>query len=400
MSARSTSTGRLALLALSAAILLGAAAAFLPRDGVDAQNRDFFGHWYAKVGDYAVCPAQNEEQAAAGFYSRTDATSITLYLRSWGIRDCDAGNVVARDVQNVLGGYYGGRWYLELRDAAGSGGSLIDGARINLPDGFAGRRTDGAFNRRDQAGDGDWPTSQNAGAYDYGGVSVLPVEVSFTLPDDYRGSAFLHAGIYFNEGIYINEQDERNNVWENFSFEFSPMAVTLAQQPSNPIPSVSDGSDGDQSGAGGGAADSPVCLQFAGEGLQGLQNRYFARLPKGGPDARIAAIPQADRLSQQQRECAQRYQNEAHPGLSWTDRATCAIHALVSLRRTGERQERQDGIYVQFQRTATQSCRHVQTPVMDDGSTPPSDLIPPSPPRTEITEPIAAYYWICWEDCA
>ena len=183
-------------------------------------------------------------------------------------------------------------------------------------------------------------------------------------------------------------------------------ATASAQQPGNSasIPSVSDdGDDDDQSGTGDGAgggssaADSPVCLQFAGEGLQGLQNRYFARLPKGDPDARLAAIPQADRLSQQQRECAQLYQNEAHPGLSWAERTTCTIHSLVSLRQTGARQERDDGIYAQFQRTATWSCVHIQTPVMDAASTPPSDLIPPSPPRTEITEPIAAYYWIWWE---
>ena len=178
-------------------------------------------------------------------------------------------------------------------------------------------------------------------------------------------------------------------------------ATASAQQSNNAIPSVSDGSQDDQSGTGDGAgpsaADSPVCLQFASEGLQGLQNRYFARLPKGDPDARLAAIPQADRLTAQQRECAQLYQNEAYPGLSWTEHTTCTLHRLVSLRQTSARQERDDGIYAQFQRTATWSCVHVQIPVMDAASTTPSDLIPPSPPRTEITEPITAYYWIWWE---
>ena len=180
-------------------------------------------------------------------------------------------------------------------------------------------------------------------------------------------------------------------------------ATASAQQSNNAIPSVSDGSEDDQpdtgdgAGAGPSAADSPVCLQFASEGLQGLQNRYFARLPKGDPDARLTAIPQADRLTAQQRECAQLYQNEAYPGLSWTERTTCTLHRLVSLRQTGARQQRDDGIYAQFQRTATWSCVHVQTPVMDAASTLPSDLIPPSPPRTEITDPIAAYYWIWWE---
>ena len=182
-------------------------------------------------------------------------------------------------------------------------------------------------------------------------------------------------------------------------------ATASAQQNSNAGPTpvtISDGDGDDNPPAGGGAADSPDCLQFSG-GLQDLQNTYFARLPsseKDGSDRRLAAIPQADRLTADERLCAQSLQNEAHPGLSWSEQVTCRIHLVESLRLTGSRQERTDGTYAQFQRTASHSCQHVQTPAMDDGSTPPDDLIPPSEPRTEITGPHVAYFWLCWEDCA
>lgn len=372
MSTRSTSTGRLALLALSAAILLGAAAALLPRAGVDAQNRNYFGQWYAKVGEYAVCPDQNEEQEAAGFHSWTSPTSITLYFRSWGISNCDADNVVERNVENVAGGYYSGQWYLELRDAPGSGGSLIDGAHINLPDGFADRRTDGTFNRRDQDGDGDWPTYQVDGSYDENGV--LPVEVSFTIPDAYRGSAFLHAGIYFNE------QDENYNVWEDFSFEFSPTAVTLTA--------------------------SDCVLQYGDATF--IQDRYYARLPalpdgpvnKENSDKRLSQIPQGQRISEEQRECAQLLQAAKHPGLSWSEHSTCRMERLISLRRTGVEEREADGVHAQFQRVATWECRYVQTPAMADGSAPPKFLVPPSEPRTTISSPTTAYFWLCWRECS
>ena len=183
-------------------------------------------------------------------------------------------------------------------------------------------------------------------------------------------------------------------------------ATASAQQNSNAGPTpvtISDGDGDDNPPAGGGASDdSPDCLQFSG-GLQDLQNTYFARLPssdKDGSDRRLAAIPQADRLTPQARLCAQSLQNEAYPGLSWSEQVTCRIHLVESLRLTGSRQERQDGTYAQFQRTASHSCQHVQTPAMDDDSTPPDDLIPPSEPRTEITGPHVAYFWLCWEDCA
>lgn len=181
-------------------------------------------------------------------------------------------------------------------------------------------------------------------------------------------------------------------------------ATASAQQNSNAGPTPVTISDGDDNPpAGGGASDdSPDCLQFSG-GLQDLQNTYFARLPsseKDGSDRRLAAIPQADRLTADERQCAQSLQNEAYPGLSWSEQVTCRIHLVESLRLTGSRQERQDGTYAQFQRTASHSCEHVQTPAMDDDSAPPDDLIPPSEPRTEITGPHVAYFWLCWEDCA
>ena len=362
--ARNAPAGRLALLALAAAILLGATAALLPRASVDAQNREWFGRWYAKVGDTAICPNQDSVQRTAGAYSWTRATSITLYLRAWGIGNCGPANVVAKNVQDIRGAVYRDQWYLELRDAPGSDGSLIAGAHIYLPDDFSDRRTLGTFNRRDQTVDGHWPTETTATSEE----NALPVEISFTVPDSHSGPAYLHAGIYFNE------QDENTDVWEDFTFQFSrpPGTVTPTQ-----------------------------CVNTYGDGTY-LTDRYFARArgsTKPDSDRLVSQIPQADRITDEGRECAQIFQDLKHPGLSWSETTTCRILDLISLRRTGVEERQPDGIYIQLQRVATSECRYVQTPAMDDGSTPPEDLIPPSEPRTVLTAPSSAYFWLCWREC-
>ena len=203
---RRPALGRPALLALTFALLLGGWLLLAP-PSVDAQNMNYYGRWYAKVGSTAICPAQNDVEANAGTYSRTSANAITLNFRDWGMPNCGPDTVV----QYGNSAWYRGKWYLELRTLPGSDGQLISGSHIGLPDGFTDRRTSGRLNRRDHTADGHWPHSN-----DYL-VGVLPVTISFTIPASHGGPAYLHAGIYFNE------QDENWDVWEDFSFKFDPI---------------------------------------------------------------------------------------------------------------------------------------------------------------------------------
>ena len=202
---RCPALGRAALLALAFALLLGGWLLLAP-PSVDAQNMNYYGRWYAKVGSTAICPAQNDVEAHAGTYSRTSANTITLNFRDWGMPNC--GPDTAAQYHGWTSAWYRGKWYLELRTLPGSDGQLIPGAHIGLPAGFADRRTGGRLNRRDHTVDGHWPHSS-----DYY-LGVLPVEISFSIPASHAGSAYLHAGIYFNE------QDENWDVWEDFSFKF------------------------------------------------------------------------------------------------------------------------------------------------------------------------------------
>ena len=341
---------RLALLALAAAILLGATAALLPRAPADAQNMNWFGRWYAKVGNTPVCPEQNDVVADAGDYSTTGSTSITLHFREWGISDCGPDNVVAQTVENIAGAAYRNQWYLELRDAPGSRGSLIDGAHIDLPDNFRGRRTSGTLNRRDQTTDGNWPTLNHQD------VPVRATEISFTIPDDHAGAAYLHAGIYFNS------QDENEDVWEDFTFQFS--------------------------------RPNPTCSVLPGA-LETIQNRYYALNADGTRNNALWRTPQAERITADQRYCAQVLQNLQWPALTWQHDTDCSLTRLISLRRTGSEQRGADGhLHYQVQRTATFDCSHTASPTMSDRSIVPGYLIPPYETRTEATGPLIHYFWI------
>ena len=209
---------RAALLALTLALLLGGWIALSPAT-VDAQNMSPYGRWYAKVGGTAICPAYNEIEADAGAYSRTSANTITLNFKEWEIEDCGPGNVDqlrwgTRGSDYTEGALYSGRWYLELRTGTGSGGQLIQGAYIDLPDSFSGRRTSGLHNRRDQTTDGDWPNGEVHWGFRV--PSMHPVTISFSVPDSHGGPVYLHAGAYFNE------QEDNNDVWEDFTFKFDP----------------------------------------------------------------------------------------------------------------------------------------------------------------------------------
>ena len=216
------------LLALTLALLLGGWIALSPAT-VDAQNMSFYGRWYAKVGSTAICPAQRDIEADAGTYSRTSANAITLNFKRWEIVNCGPANVDqlswgTRGSDYTAGADYAGNWYLELRTLPGSGGSLIHGAHISLPDAFSGRRTSGLLNRRDQSSDGHWP---NGDIWHGDLVPVVhPASISFTIPASHAGPVYLHAGIFFNE------QGDNNDVWEDFSFKFdSPEPPAAASAP-------------------------------------------------------------------------------------------------------------------------------------------------------------------------
>ena len=206
------------LLALTLALLLGGWIALSPAT-VDAQNMSPYGRWYAKVGGTAICPAYNDIEADAGAYSRLSANTITLNFKEWEIENCGPGNVDqlrwgTRGSDYTEGALYSGRWYLELRTGTGSGGQLIQGAYIDLPDSFSGRRTSGLHNRRDQTTDGDWPNGEVHWGFRV--PSMHPVTISFSVPDSHGGPVYLHAGAYFNE------QEDNNDVWEDFTFKFDP----------------------------------------------------------------------------------------------------------------------------------------------------------------------------------
>ena len=208
------------LLALTLALLLGGWIALSPAT-VDAQNLSPYGRWYAKVGGTAICPAYNEIEADAGAYSRTSANTITLNFKDWEIENCGPDNVDqlrwgTRGSDYTEGALYSGRWYLELRTGTGSGGQLIQGAYITLPDSFSGRRTSGLHNRRDQTTDGDWPNGEVHWGFRV--PAMHPVTISFSVPDSHGGPVYLHAGAYFNE------QEDNNDVWEDFTFKFDPPA--------------------------------------------------------------------------------------------------------------------------------------------------------------------------------
>ncbi len=207
-----------ALLALSAAILLGGWLALAPAT-VDSQAMNYYGRWYAKIGDTAICPAQNDIEATAGTYSTTGATTITLRLMAAFISNCGPANVLTARASGFRGANYRHNWRMQLRTATGTGGSLISGAHIGLPSSFSGARAvaNTKYNSRNRGDDGDWP--QHSG----GQREMRHVDISFTVPSTHSGPVYLYVTVLFEE------QDNNSSVWEPFTFKFN--APELAVYP-------------------------------------------------------------------------------------------------------------------------------------------------------------------------
>ncbi len=207
-----------ALLALVAAILLGGWLALAPAT-VDSQAMNYYGRWYAKIGDTAICPAQNDIEATAGTYSTTGATTITLRLMAAFISNCGPANVLTARASGFRGANYRHNWRMQLRTATGTGGSLISGAHIGLPSSFSGARAvaNTKYNSRNRGDDGDWP--QHSG----GQREMRHVDISFTVPSTHSGPVYLYVTVLFEE------QDNNSSVWEPFTFKFN--APELAVYP-------------------------------------------------------------------------------------------------------------------------------------------------------------------------
>ena len=209
---RHPALGRAALLALALALLLAGSIALSPATA-DAQAGDLYGRWYAKVGGTAICPPdETATEAVAGEYSHASPTTITLRMLAFDLPNCSNSNVLTDSQSGEEGADYAGNWTMQLRTATGTGGSLISGAGITLPDTFSGQRTTGTHNSRDKASDGDWPNYR----VPWGGPYMRTAQISFTVPASHTGPVYLYVSVFFNE------QHDNNDVWEPFTFKFNP----------------------------------------------------------------------------------------------------------------------------------------------------------------------------------
>ena len=204
----STDLRRMALLMLAVATLLGGWFALAPAK-VDAQTGSYYGLWVAKYGDAAVCPARADHQTLAGTYQRGSANAITLrFLENTSENpNCGPGNVLTAGDR----GESAGQWLIQLRTAAGTGGSLISGAHIGLPSGFSTARavSGTTYNDRSNTNDGSWPLSSSR--YDNAAIT-------FTVPSAHTGAVYLRVSVrFYTSAGYVR--------WEDFSFKFDEPKV-------------------------------------------------------------------------------------------------------------------------------------------------------------------------------
>ena len=154
--------------------------------------------------------------------------------------------------------------------------------------------------------------------------------------------------------------------------------------------------------AGDGASDSGSaqarqCLQLGS--LEYFQGLYFARAAgsnKDDSDKSLRNVPRSQRLSADQRRCAQFYQNDAYPNLRWQLDEDCVQNQLYSLRWTGRSQTIDEVEFRQIQKVVDYRCTTTQVPSMTDGSMLPADLIPPGEPVTHVTVRFRVVAWIQW----
>ncbi len=197
-----------ALLALAIAALFGGWFTLAPAQ-VDAQTGSYYGLWVAKYGDAAICPARADHQVLAGTYQRGSANAITLrFLENTSENtNCGPGNVLTAGDR----GESAGQWLIQLRTAAGTGGSLISGAHIGLPSGFSTARavSGTTYNDRSNTNDGSWPLSSSR----YNNAAV-----TFTVPSAHTGAVYLRVSVrFYTSAGYVR--------WEDFSFKFDEPKV-------------------------------------------------------------------------------------------------------------------------------------------------------------------------------
>ena len=155
-----------------------------------------------------------------------------------------------------------------------------------------------------------------------------------------------------------------------------------------------DGGDG-QTGGDGDSAEPPDCAYSPS--LDVLQDRYFARLPgstEADSDSKVAKLPRAERLDDDQRQCALRMQDREHPNLRWHFQTRCPVNDVYSIRLTGRTQTVQGVLFEQVERVEDYRCTSTWLPIMTDGSDPPAALIPPAEPVSIITVRYRVTKWL------
>ena len=154
------------------------------------------------------------------------------------------------------------------------------------------------------------------------------------------------------------------------------------------------------SGGGQSGADSETARECRALGsLDYFQALYFARAAGSDlneSDKSLMNVPRSQRLSAEQRRCAQFYQNAKYPALSWRLSEDCVQNQLYSLRSSGATRTLDGVDFRQFEKIVDYRCTTTQVPSMTDGSLLPSDLIPPGEPVTHVTVRFRVIAWLQW----
>ena len=172
-----------------------------------------------------------------------------------------------------------------------------------------------------------------------------------------------------------------------------------SQDQSSTAPSDDDddqAADDDDDQSADGDASQNECRGMV---LRTLQDRYHARAngsEKAGTDKLVAAIPLSDRLTDVQRRCALAMQDAKHPNLRWGFQTRCPRNHIFSFRPTGASRTIDGVEFRQWERIEDYKCTSRWSPLMTDGSKPPSGLIPPSDPISIITVKYRVRLWIQW----
>ena len=157
-----------------------------------------------------------------------------------------------------------------------------------------------------------------------------------------------------------------------------------------------DQSDDDQSGDGTGSDSQDACSNMD---LDVLLNRYFARYWSNGRalvNNSVARIPQSERLTAEQRQCALTLQDAKYPNLRWGFQTRCPRHQIYSFRPTGGSQTIDGVEFRQWEKIEDYECTSRWLPTMVDGSKVPPELIPPGEPVSIITVKYRVRVWIQW----